>query len=91
MSYEVQLLHALMYHFLTESPEKIVCRIPKLVLTENGRGISDFRLAIYKRSDDSHLRDERQFSYMTLVYQVQRSKCFLPGLDCLQLFDQHHV
>ncbi|GFW87367.1 hypothetical protein TNCV_1267401 [Trichonephila clavipes] len=64
----------------------------KLVLTENGRRVSDFRLALHKRSDDPHLRDEQQLLYLTRVYQPQRLRCFLPGLNCVQLFvDQHPV
>ncbi|GFY30876.1 hypothetical protein TNCV_3120361 [Trichonephila clavipes] len=64
----------------------------KLVLAENGRGVSDFRLALYKRSEDSHLRDEQQLLCFNLVNQPQLSTCFLRGLDCVQLFvDHHHV
>ncbi|GFS55213.1 hypothetical protein TNCV_4799481 [Trichonephila clavipes] len=51
-----------------------------------------FSLTLYKRFDNSHLRDEQQLLYLTRVYQAQRSKCFLPGLDYVQLFvDQHHA
>ncbi|GFS78623.1 hypothetical protein TNCV_3148211 [Trichonephila clavipes] len=63
-----------------------------LVLAENGRGIRDFYLILYKRTDDSHLRHEQQFLYLTRVYELHGSRGFLPGLDCLQLFvDQYHV
>ncbi|GFU38507.1 hypothetical protein TNCV_2430771 [Trichonephila clavipes] len=34
----------------------------KLVLSENGRGVSDFRLTLYKRSVDSRLRVEHRTS-----------------------------
>ncbi|GFY24675.1 hypothetical protein TNCV_1017211 [Trichonephila clavipes] len=51
-----------------------------------------FFFTLYKRSDDSHLRDEQQLLYLTLVYQPQRSRCFFPGLDSMQLFvNQHHI
>ncbi|GFU49619.1 hypothetical protein TNCV_4143871 [Trichonephila clavipes] len=56
----------------------------KLVLAENGRGVSDFRLTYYKQSDDSHLNDEQQLLYLTRVYQPQRSRCFLPGFQTLR-------
>ncbi|GFT96312.1 hypothetical protein TNCV_3907361 [Trichonephila clavipes] len=49
-------------------------------------GVNDFRLTLYKRSDASHLRDEQQLLYLILEYQPKRSKCFLPGLDCVHLF-----
>ncbi|GFW92136.1 hypothetical protein TNCV_3540221 [Trichonephila clavipes] len=44
----------------------------KLVFAENGRRVSDFRLTLYKWSDDSHLLDEQQLLYLTSVYQPQR-------------------
>ncbi|GFV25087.1 hypothetical protein TNCV_1006811 [Trichonephila clavipes] len=67
-------------------------RDSQLVLDENRRGLSDFRLILYKQSDDSHLSDEQQLLCLTQMYQPQRSRCLLPSLDCLQLFvDQQHV
>ncbi|GFS94440.1 hypothetical protein TNCV_2014651 [Trichonephila clavipes] len=85
-----QLQRTLLYHPLAVGEDSLPDS--KLVLAENGRGVSDFRLTIYKQSDGSHLRNEQQLLYLTQVYQPQRSRCFLPGLDCVQLFvDQHHV
>ncbi|GFX79562.1 hypothetical protein TNCV_825511 [Trichonephila clavipes] len=90
MSHEVQLPLTLLYHLLAVGRDNLADS--KLVLPENVRGVSDFHLALYKRSDDPHLRNEQQLLYLTLVYQPQRSRCFLPGLDCLQIFvDQHHI
>ncbi|GFS97432.1 hypothetical protein TNCV_733631 [Trichonephila clavipes] len=86
MIYEVQLPCTLLYLPLEVGEDSLVNS--KLVLTKNGRGVSDFRLALYKRSDDSYLRDEQQRLYFTRVYQPQRSRCFLPGLDYV---DQHHI
>ena len=58
----------------------------KLVLSETGRGVRDFCLTLYKRSDDSHLLDEQELFYFTRLYQLQCSRCFLRGLDSVQLF-----
>ncbi|GFS72169.1 transposable element Tcb2 transposase [Trichonephila clavipes] len=44
----------------------------KLVLSENGRGVSDFRLTLYKRSVDSRLRVEHQLLYFTRVIVSNR-------------------
>ncbi|GFX65635.1 hypothetical protein TNCV_4093301 [Trichonephila clavipes] len=64
----------------------------KLVLAKNGRSVIDFYLTLYIRSEDSHLSDEQQLLYLTRVDQSQHSRCFLPGLDCVQFFiDQYHV
>ncbi|GFY17475.1 hypothetical protein TNCV_3518321 [Trichonephila clavipes] len=49
----------------------------KHVLAGNRRNVSNFHLTLYKRSDDSHLRDEQQLLYLTQVYQPQHSRCFL--------------
>ncbi|GFX71680.1 hypothetical protein TNCV_4131261 [Trichonephila clavipes] len=90
MYYEVKLQHTLLYLSLAVGEDSL--QDSKLVLAKNRRGVSDFRLTLYKQSNDSHLRDEQQFSYWTLVYQRRRSRCFLPGLDCVQLsVDLHHV
>ncbi|GFV82006.1 hypothetical protein TNCV_3152041 [Trichonephila clavipes] len=89
MSKEIQLHSRLLYHSLTVGQDFL--SHSKLVLAENGRGVSNFRLTLYEQSDDSHLRDEQQFLNLTLDYQPQRSRRFLPDLDCLQKFvDQHH-
>ncbi|GFW47129.1 hypothetical protein TNCV_55821 [Trichonephila clavipes] len=88
LSYEVLLQLTLLYHPLTIGEDSVLDS--KLILSENGRGVSNFRLTIYKQSDDSHLRDE--LWYLTRVYQPQRSRCFLPSFDCVQiLIDKHHV
>ncbi|GFS53910.1 hypothetical protein TNCV_3761431 [Trichonephila clavipes] len=61
----------------------------KFILAENGTGVSDFHLTFYKRSDDSHLCDEQQFSYLTLSTTFKR---FFSSLGLLRAFvDQHHV
>ncbi|GFY11325.1 hypothetical protein TNCV_4473081 [Trichonephila clavipes] len=90
MSHEVQLQHTLLYHPLAVGEDNLPGS--KLVPAENGRGVSDFSLTLYKRSVDLHLSDELQLSYLTRIYQPQRSRYFLPGLDCLQLFvDQYYA
>ncbi|GFU88200.1 hypothetical protein TNCV_845931 [Trichonephila clavipes] len=64
----------------------------KFVLAENGRGVSDFRLTVHKRSHDSFLGNEQQPLDFTRIYQPQCSRYFLPSMDCSQLFvNQHHV
>ncbi|GFX61151.1 putative DD41D transposase [Trichonephila clavipes] len=89
-SYEVQFQRTLLYHPLAVGEDSLPDS--KLLLAKNCGGISDFRLNLYKWSDDSHLRDGQQFLHLTGVYQPQRSRCFLPGWDCVQLFfDQNHV
>ncbi|GFX38163.1 hypothetical protein TNCV_3837621 [Trichonephila clavipes] len=65
MNYEVHLQLTLLYHLLTVGEDSLPDS--KLILDENGRGISGFRLTLYKRSDDSYLRDEQQLLYLTLV------------------------
>ncbi|GFV93531.1 hypothetical protein TNCV_1988441 [Trichonephila clavipes] len=88
MSYEVQLHRTLLYQPLVVGEDSLPDSKP--VLTENGKGVSDFRLTLYKRSDEPHLRDE--LLYFTLLCQPQRSRSFLVGLDCIHLFvDYHHV
>ncbi|GFW91642.1 hypothetical protein TNCV_4500611 [Trichonephila clavipes] len=67
MSYEVQLHCELLYHPLAVGEDSLPNST--LVLAESKRGVSDFRLTHYKRSDDSHLRDEQQLLYLTLNYQ----------------------
>ncbi|GFU49311.1 hypothetical protein TNCV_4122191 [Trichonephila clavipes] len=90
MSYEAQLERTFLYHRLVIGEDNLTDS--KLVLAENGRDVSEFHLTLYKWSDDSHLCNEQQNLYLTLVYQTQQSRCFLPSLDCVQLFiDQHHV
>ncbi|GFV55990.1 hypothetical protein TNCV_249861 [Trichonephila clavipes] len=63
ISYEIQLKRTLMYYPLAVGEDSLL--YSKLVLAENGRGGSDFRLTLYKRSDDSHLSDEQQLLYLT--------------------------
>ncbi|GFW10707.1 hypothetical protein TNCV_4918261 [Trichonephila clavipes] len=63
----------------------------KLVFAENEIGVSDFRLKLYKWSGDSRLLDEKQLLYLILVYQLQRCRSFILGLDCVHFVDQHHV
>ncbi|GFX25339.1 hypothetical protein TNCV_1274991 [Trichonephila clavipes] len=48
----------------------------KLVLTENGRGVSVFCLKLYKRSDDSYLCDEQQLFYLTGFNQPHYQDAF---------------
>ncbi|GFV91738.1 hypothetical protein TNCV_4763031 [Trichonephila clavipes] len=88
--YEVQLQRILLYLPLAVGEDCLLDL--KLVLAGNERYVSDFRLTLYKRSDDSHLGDEQLLLYLNLVNQPQRSRCFLPDMDCVQLFvDQHHA
>ncbi|GFU71872.1 hypothetical protein TNCV_1628131 [Trichonephila clavipes] len=83
MSYEVYLQYTLLYHLLAVGEDN---------LSENGKGVRDFRLTLYKLSEDSHLCDKQHFLYLTRVYQPRRSGCFLPSLNCVQLFiDLNHV
>ncbi|GFV67735.1 hypothetical protein TNCV_4624151 [Trichonephila clavipes] len=84
ISYEVQLQLTLLHHPLAVGEDSLPDS--KLALAGNGRSVRNFRLTFYKRSDDSHLRDEQQRLYWTLVYQPQHSRCFIPGLNCIQLF-----
>ncbi|GFV38427.1 hypothetical protein TNCV_4393081 [Trichonephila clavipes] len=65
MNYEVQQQLTLLHHPLEVGEDSLPDS--KLVLAEKGKGVSDFRLTLYKRSDDSHLRDEQQLLYFTLV------------------------
>ncbi|GFS63239.1 hypothetical protein TNCV_1496581 [Trichonephila clavipes] len=65
MSYEVKLQCALLYHPLAVREDSM--SNSKHVLAENGRGVSDFRLTLYKRSDESHLCDEQQLLYLALI------------------------
>ncbi|GFX81844.1 hypothetical protein TNCV_2570441 [Trichonephila clavipes] len=65
MSYEVQLQSTLRYHSLGFGKDSLPDS--KLVLAENGRDVSDFRLTIYKRSDYSHLRNEQQLLYFKVA------------------------
>ncbi|GFW29923.1 uncharacterized protein TNCV_4999631 [Trichonephila clavipes] len=58
MNYEIQLQLTLLYHPLALGEDSLLDS--KLVLAENGRGVSDFRLTLHKRSDNSYLRDEQQ-------------------------------
>ncbi|GFU11376.1 hypothetical protein TNCV_4040921 [Trichonephila clavipes] len=88
MSYEVQLQYTLLYYALAVREVSLLGS--KFVLSENGGRVSDFCLPLYKRSDDS--QGEKQLLYLTWVYQPQCSRCFLPDLDCVQLFvSQHRV
>ncbi|GFU80642.1 hypothetical protein TNCV_1549091 [Trichonephila clavipes] len=89
ISYEVHLQCSLLYHPLAVG--EVNLPDSKLVLFENGRVTSDFSLTHYKRSDDSQLHDEQQLLYLTLVYQPQRSGCFLHSLDCVQLLVDQDV
>ncbi|GFY29472.1 hypothetical protein TNCV_2626431 [Trichonephila clavipes] len=81
MSY-VQLQRTLQYHPLAIEEDSLPDS--KLVLAESRKDVSDFRLTLYKWSDDSDLRDEQQLLYLTLVNH-NRSSCFQPGLDCVQV------
>ncbi|GFY16237.1 hypothetical protein TNCV_2348821 [Trichonephila clavipes] len=65
MKYEVNQQLTLMQHPLAFGEDGLPNT--KLVLTVNGKGLRDFRLTHYKRSDDSHLRDEQQLLYLTTV------------------------
>ncbi|GFV43564.1 hypothetical protein TNCV_1690081 [Trichonephila clavipes] len=87
-SYVVQLLRTFLYQPLAVEADSLLDS--KLVFAENGIGVSDFRLTLHKRSDDSHLRDVQQLLYLTRVCQPPRSRCFLPGLDCVQHFVNQH-
>ncbi|GFV04403.1 down syndrome cell adhesion molecule [Trichonephila clavipes] len=40
----------------------------RLVLAETGRHVRDFRLTLYKRSDDLNLQDKQSIFYLTRVY-----------------------
>ena len=59
----------------------------KIVICRNERGVSEFRLTFYKCFDDSLLLDEQWLFYFPRVYQPHSSRCFLPALDNIQLFD----
>ncbi|GFV17780.1 hypothetical protein TNCV_989911 [Trichonephila clavipes] len=63
MNYEVQLQRTLLYYPLAVGEDSLPDS--KLVLAENGRGVSDFRLTLYKTSHDSYLRDEQPLLYFT--------------------------
>ncbi|GFW96628.1 hypothetical protein TNCV_2846851 [Trichonephila clavipes] len=103
MSYEVQLQRTILY-LLAVGEDSLPDS--KLVLAENGRGVSRGLHKTEKHgkgsmrqkkfgnlwSKDSHLREEQPPLRLTRVYQPQRPRCFLPGLDRVQLLvDQHHV
>ncbi|GFV58120.1 hypothetical protein TNCV_2109481 [Trichonephila clavipes] len=69
----------------------------KFVLTENGRGVSDFRLTLYKRSDDSHLRDEQQLvldsglsatTYKTLTSRLGLRTALRRPASCLVTWNE---
>ncbi|GFX00378.1 uncharacterized protein TNCV_1273721 [Trichonephila clavipes] len=72
MSYEAQLQRPFLYHSLAVG--EAVLSDSKLVLAENGRDINDFRLTLYKWSNDSHLRVEQQLLYLTRVYDPKTFK-----------------
>ncbi|GFX90930.1 hypothetical protein TNCV_3167611 [Trichonephila clavipes] len=84
MNYKVQLHLTMLYQPLTVGEDSLPDS--KLVLAGKERCVSDSRLTLNKRFDDSDLRDEQHLLYLTLIKQPQRLKCFLPGLDCVQLF-----
>ncbi|GFW65390.1 hypothetical protein TNCV_396561 [Trichonephila clavipes] len=73
VSYKVQLKRTLLHHPLAVGEDSLPDS-KKLELSENGRGVSNFRLALYKQSVNSHLRDEQQLLRLTLVYQSQCSR-----------------
>ncbi|GFW74489.1 hypothetical protein TNCV_2413881 [Trichonephila clavipes] len=90
MRYEVQLQGTLPYNPLAVGEYSLPNS--KLALAENGRGVNEFRLTFYKRSNDSHVRDEQQPLYLTRVYQQLRLRGFLPDFTCVQLFvDRPHI
>ncbi|GFX99917.1 hypothetical protein TNCV_259541 [Trichonephila clavipes] len=82
MNNEVRLQLSLLYHSLAVGEDSL--SDSELVLAGN-RSVSDFRLTICKRSNDSHLRDEQQLLYLTLVYQPLRSRCFQRPSGCSRL------
>ncbi|GFU10183.1 hypothetical protein TNCV_3449651 [Trichonephila clavipes] len=85
MSYEFQLHRILLYQPLEAGKDNLPDS--KLVLSKNGRGVSDFPLSLYERSNDSHLRGEQQ-----LLDLMSSTTVKMLSSNLGQLFvNQHHV
>ncbi|GFS64878.1 hypothetical protein TNCV_2000851 [Trichonephila clavipes] len=78
MIYGAQLQRTLLYHSILVGEDSLPDS--KLVSAENGRGVSDIRLTLYKRSVVTHTFVMSKALVLTLANQSQNPRCFLPDL-----------